>query len=51
MSFLNALIAHGQPLLILGLFVLLAVTSWYGGADSLSSSLTDSSGRPIRWTL
>lgn len=39
------------PLLVLLAFVLLAVTSWFWGEDTLSSSLTGSDGRPVRWSL
>jgi hypothetical protein len=39
------------PLLVLLAFVLLAVTSWFWGEDSLTGSQTDSGGRPVRWSL
>jgi hypothetical protein len=39
------------PLLILLVFVLLAVTSWFWGEDTVTSSLTGSDGRPVRWSL
>ncbi|HEY8760957.1 MAG TPA: hypothetical protein VIP52_08630 [Candidatus Dormibacteraeota bacterium] len=39
------------PLLGLLAFVLLAVTSWFWGEDTVTSSLTGSDGRPVRWSL
>jgi hypothetical protein len=39
------------PLLVLLAFVLLAVTSWLWGEDTLTRSLTGSDGRRIRWSL
>lgn len=48
---LTILNQYGDLMLTLGLFGLLAVLSWYGGADAPADSLTDSGGRPVRWSL
>jgi hypothetical protein len=42
---------YAQPVLVLLLFVALALSSWLYGADTVTSSLTDSSGHPVRWSL
>ena len=39
------------PLLVFFAFVLLAVTSWLWGEDTVTGSLTGSDGRPVRWSL
>jgi hypothetical protein len=39
------------PLLVLLAFVLLAVSSWFWGEDTVTGSLTGSDGRPVRWSL
>jgi hypothetical protein len=39
------------PLLVLLVLVLLAVTSWFWGEDTVTGSLTGSDGRPVRWSL
>jgi TRAP-type C4-dicarboxylate transport system permease small subunit len=39
------------PLLVLLALVLLAVGSWLWGEDTVTSSLTGSDGRPVRWSL
>jgi hypothetical protein len=39
------------PLLGLLAFVLLGVISWFWGEDTVTSSLTGSDGRPVRWSL
>ena len=39
------------PLLVLLAFVLLAVSSWLWGEDTVTGSLTGSDGRPVRWSL
>jgi hypothetical protein len=38
------------PLFVLLAFVLLAVTSWFWGEDSVTGTLTGSDGRPVRWS-
>ena len=38
-------------LLVVLAFVLLAVTSWFWGEDTVTRSLTGSDGRPVRWSL
>lgn len=48
---LTILHQYGDLMVTFGLFLLLAVLSWYGGADSLTDSLTDSTGRTVRWSL
>ena len=39
------------PLFVLLAFVLLAVTSWFWGADTVAGSLNGSDGRLVRWSL
>jgi len=39
------------PILVLLAFVLLAVSSWFWGEDTVTGSLTGSDGRPVRWSL
>ena len=39
------------PLLVLLAFVLLAVSSWFWGEDTITGSLTGSDSRPVRWSL
>jgi hypothetical protein len=45
------MLAAFAPLLVLLAFVLLAVSSWFWGEDTVTSSLTDNDGRPVRWSL
>jgi hypothetical protein len=43
--------AIAQPVLVLLVFLALALSSYLYGADTVTSSLTDTSGHPVRWTL
>lgn len=43
--------AFAQPLLVVLVFLALALSSYLYGEDTVTSSLTDASGRAVRWTL
>jgi hypothetical protein len=42
---------YAQPLLVFLLLLALALSSYLYGADTATSSLTDGSGHPVRWSL